>query len=173
MRIKLAMLFAFMLGSQVLGQAATIPFSSGVMFETGDTWSHEGRKYRLFGVQSCIRGTIFRSREGKEDDCGLRSLASLAALFSTGTVGCQPIGTTTDGATFVVCAAVVNDATVDVGTALISAGAAFAATLPSGTPVSAAYAIAELAAKDSRSGMWEGAFEHPASALRRAMIRGQ
>ena len=165
MRIELTLLFALILGSVASAQATTIPFSSDVTFETGDTWRHEGRKYRLFGVQSCIRGTAYRSPEGQEGDCGLRSLASLAALFSTGTVGCQPVGTAKDEATFVVCAANIDDATVDVGTALISSGAAFAATLPSGAPVSAAYAVAELAAKDSRRGLWEGAFEHPADVL--------
>ena len=95
----------------------------------------------------------------------MRSLASLGALFSTRTVGCQPVGTARDDATFVVCAANIDDATVDVGMALISAGAAFAATHPSGAPVSAAYAVAELAAKDSRRGLWEGAFKHPADGL--------
>ncbi len=167
MRIKLTLFLAFILVSQACAQAATISFSSDVTFETGDTWSHEGRKYRLFGVQSCIRGTNFRSPEGLDEDCGLRSLASLAALFSTGTVGCQPIGTAKDGATFVVCAANIDYAMVDVGTALISSGAAFAATLPSGVPVSTAYAVAELAAKDSRSGLWDGSFKHPADVLSR------
>ncbi len=165
MRIKLTMFFAILCASQVLGQAETIPLPSHVTFESGDTWGQEGRRYRLFGVQSCIRGTIYRSPEGQDDDCGLRSLASLAALFSTGTVRCQPIGSAKDGTTFVVCAANIKDATVDVGMAMISSGAAFAATLPSGTPVSTAYAVAELAAKDSRSGLWEGSFEHPADVL--------
>ncbi len=165
MRIKLAIVLAFILVSQALGQAATIPFSTNVAFETGDAWSHEGRKYRLFGVQSCIRGTVYRSPEGQEGDCGLRSLASLAALFSTGTVGCQPVGTARDGASFVICAVMIGDSTVDVGTAIISAGAAFAATLPSGSPVSTAYAVAELAAQDNQSGFWAGSFEHPATLL--------
>ncbi|GEC35515.1 hypothetical protein N181_28050 [Sinorhizobium fredii USDA 205] len=161
MHSKLATLFAVVLASQAFAQEATIPFPSDVTFETGDTWSHKGRKYRLFGVQSCIRGTPYRSPEGRQDDCGLRSVASLAALFSTGTIGCQPIGTTKDRATFVICAGDIDGATIDVGTALISSGAAFAATLPSGTPVSTAYAVAELAARESRSGLWAGRFDHP------------
>jgi endonuclease YncB( thermonuclease family) len=173
MRIKLTLLLALILGSQLCAQAATVSFSSGVAFETGDTWSHEGRIFRLFGVQSCIRGTVYRSPDGRDDDCGMHSVASLAALFSTGTVGCQPVGTARDGAAFVVCAANIDDATVDVGTALISSGAAFAATLPSGVPVSTAYAIAELAAKDSRSGLWKGSFEHPAHVLSGGEIRGR
>lgn len=167
MRIKLVMVLALTLGPQAFGQAATIPFFSDVAFETGDTWVHQGNKYRLFGVQSCIRGTPYRSPEGQDDDCGMRSLASLAALFSTGTVGCQPVGIAKDGAAFVVCAATIHDTTVDVGTALISSGSAFAATLPSGAPVSDAYAVAELAAKDSRDGVWAGVFQHPTAVLSR------
>ncbi|MCO5966150.1 thermonuclease family protein [Sinorhizobium meliloti] len=165
MRSELAILFAALLASQSFAQAAAINFPSDVTFETGDAWSYEGRKYRLFGVQSCIRGTVFRAPDGQEEDCGLHSVASLMALFSTGTIACQPVGTTKEGATFVVCAANIDGATVDVGTALISSGAAFAATLPSGTPVSTAYAVAELSARESRSGLWAGSFDHPVSLL--------
>ncbi len=165
MRIELTLLFALILGAEASAQAKTIPFSSDVTFETGDTWSHEGRRYRLFGVQSCIRGTTYRAPDGQEGDCGIRSLASLAALFSTGTVGCQPIGKAKDGASFVICAVKISDSTVDVGAAIISAGVAFAATLPSGSPVSTAYAVAELAAQDNQNGFWAGSFEHPATLL--------
>lgn len=161
MRIKLCILLAMVLGSPAFAQQTTIRFTDDVAFETGDTWSHKGRKYRLFGVQSCLRGTTYRSTDGHEEDCGLRSIASLAALFSTGTGLCQPVGSTRDGATFVVCAAAIDGATVDVGTALISSGAAFAATLPSGAPVSKAYAVAELTAKENHSGLWAGTFDHP------------
>ena len=89
----------------------------------------------------------------------------VAALFSTGSIGCQPVGTAKDEATFVVCAAQVGSATIDVGTALISSGAAFAATFPSGAPVSAAYAVAETTARENGSGLWAGRFTHPVSAL--------
>lgn len=165
MRIKFAIVLAVVLGSPALAQEATVRFSDGVAFETGDTWSHKGKQYRLFGVQSCLRSTTFYAPDGRQGDCGLRSIASLAALFSTGTIGCQPIGPAKDGATFVVCAANIDGATVDVGTALISSGAAFAATLPSGTPVSTAYAVAELSARESRSGLWAGTFDHPVHLL--------
>ncbi len=165
MRTKLSIVIALLLASTIAAQEQTISFSTGVSFETGDTWVYEGRKFRLFGVQACLRGTSFRSAEGGEVDCGIRSVASMAALFATGSVGCQPVGSAKDDATFVICAAEIDGTTIDVGTALISAGAAFAAVFPSGNPVSSAYAVAEAAAKESKSGLWSGRFPHPVSML--------
>ena len=165
MRNELSLAFALLVASTAVAQEETISFSGGVSFETGDTWAHQGRIFRLFGVQSCLRGTTFRSPDGKEVDCGLRSIASTAALFSTDTIGCQPVGSAKDGATFVICAAEIDGMTVDVGTALISSGGAFAAVFPSGEPVSASYAIAEKTAKDSHAGLWAGSFVHPVTLL--------
>lgn len=165
MRIELSIVMALLGAYAASAQEKTISFPSAVRFETGDTWAYKGRKYRLFGVQSCLRNTIYRAPEGTEADCGLQSIGSLAALFSTGSIGCQPVGTAKDDATFVVCAAQVGNATVDVGTALISSGAAFAATYPSGAPVSAVYAVAETTARENGSGLWAGRFTHPVSAL--------
>ena len=159
------MVIALLATSPASAQEQTISFPAGVAFETGDTWAYQGRKFRLFGVQACLRGTTYRSLEGDEVDCGMRSIASTAALFSTGSIGCQPVGDAKDGATFVVCAAEIDGSTVDVGTALISSGAAFAAAFPSGAPVSSAYAVAEAAAKEGRNGLWDGTFIHPASVL--------
>lgn len=165
MRIKLSIFAVLLVATATAAQEKTLSFPSGVSFETGDTWAYKGRRFRLFGVQSCLRGTIFRSPDGQELDCGMGSIASSAALFSTGTVGCQPVGPAKDDATFVVCAVEIDGTTIDVGTALISSGAAFAAVFPSGAPVSAAYAVAESSAKESRSGLWEGNFDHPVAHL--------
>lgn len=166
MRTELSLIITLLVASTAAAQEQTISFPAGVSFKTGDTWTYESRKFRLFGVQSCLRGTTFRSPDGDESDCGLRSIASIAALFSTGSIGCQPVGRAKDDAIFVVCAAEVDGRTVDVGTALISSGAAFAAVFPSGAPVSSAYAVAESAAKEVRNGLWAGTFEHPTSLLR-------
>lgn len=144
-----------------------ISFPAAVQFETGDTWAHEGAKFRLFGVQACLRDTRYRLPGGEEGDCGLRSIGALAALFSTNTIACQPVGIANDGATFVVCAAEVGGMTVDVGTALISSGFAFAAARPSGAAVLPAYAAAEAVAKEDGSGLWTGQFVHPGALLLR------
>ncbi|WP_226622990.1 thermonuclease family protein [Brucella anthropi] len=165
MRIEFSLALALLLATTARAQEETISFPSAVSFETGDSWQYEGRKFRLFGVQACIRGTTYRAPDGAESDCGMQSIASLAALFSTGSIGCQPVGRAKDDATFVVCAAQLDNTTVDVGTALISSGAAFAAVFPSGAPVSAAYAIAEKSASDNTSGLWSGTFTHPVSVL--------
>lgn len=167
MRIELSIVIAVLVASSAVAQEQTISFPAGVTFETGDTWTYESRKFRLFGVQACLRGTTYRSPKGEDVDCGMRSIASIAALFSTGSIGCQPLGDAKDGATFVVCAAEIDGTTVDVGTALISSGAAFAAVFPSEAPVSSAYAVAESAAKEGRNGLWDGTFVHPASVLLR------
>lgn len=142
-------------------------FPAAVQFETGDTWVHEGAKFRLFGVQACLRDTRYRLPGGEDGDCGLRSIGALAALFSTNTIACQPVGTANDGATFLVCAAEVGGATVDVGTALISSGFAFAAVRPSGDAVLPTYAVAEAVAKEDGSGLWAGQFVHPSALLLR------
>jgi endonuclease YncB( thermonuclease family) len=165
MRIEFSLALALLLATTARAQEETISFPAAVSFETGDSWQYEGRKFRLFGVQACIRGTFYRASDGAESDCGMQSIASLAALFSTGSIGCQPVGRAKDDATFVVCAAQLDNTTVDVGTALISSGAAFGAVFPSGAPVSAAYAVAESSARDKASGLWSGTFAHPVSVL--------
>jgi endonuclease YncB( thermonuclease family) len=165
MRIELSLALALLLATTARAQEETISFPTAVSFETGDSWQYEGRKFRLFGVQACIRGTVYRASDGAESDCGMQSIASLAALFSTGSIGCQPVGRAKDDATFVVCAAQLDNTTVDVGTALVSSGAAFAAVFPSGAPVSAAYAVAESSAREKANGLWSGAFAHPVSVL--------
>ena len=53
---------------------------SGVEFLTGDTWRVGGQTYRLYGVQSCIRGTDFTNAAGAKKDCGEASLAYTAAI---------------------------------------------------------------------------------------------
>ncbi len=144
---------------------APIVVSKNVQILTGDTW-RDGRKlYRLYGVQSCIRGTAATDDNGKKVDCGNLSLAHLAALLSSVTVTCQPIGYAIDKATFVVCAADLDGNTIDVGTALISTGYAFAAMNTKGEAVSANYLIAEINAKMEHDGLWAMTFQHPVQLL--------
>lgn len=165
MRIKAALLVLALLPPAGHAQDKILSFSKPVTFETGDTWAYANQTFRLYGVQSCLRGTLYTAPDGLTHDCGLISIAALAAVFSTGTVGCQPVGSARDGATFVVCGAQIGGATVDIGTALISTGSAFAAELPTRIAVSTPYAIAELTAKRSKRGLWAGRFSHPVNLL--------
>lgn len=154
--------------------AAPFMVSKSVELLTGDTWRDHDKLYRLYGVQSCLRGTIALDAKGNELDCGNLSLAHLAALFSTAAVTCQPIALALDKATFVVCGAKLDGDTVDLGTALIAAGYAFAATDAKGKAVSATYLVAELNAKMKADGLWATKFQHPIELLlRRAGERKQ
>jgi endonuclease YncB( thermonuclease family) len=149
------------------GTSFSVP--ANIQIETGDTWSQDGRKYRLYGVQSCLRGTNFIAAS-EIVDCGLMSLAQFAALFQTVPVSCQTVALAKDGAEFAVCRARIGiggdgNNVVDLGTALIASGFAFAATDQTGTAVNANYLIAELVAKKNRSGLWAGEFRHPVQML--------
>ena len=171
-RLQLALIFAIAAVPEfaVAGSSSTsFSVPANIQIETGDTWIKDGRKYRLYGVQSCLRGTIFKTRT-ETADCGLMSLAQFAALVQTAPASCEPVGIAKDGAEFAVCGARFGNGSgetkiVDLGTALISSGFAFAAIDQTGTAVNANYLIAELVAKKSRSGLWAGEFRHPVQML--------
>ena len=144
---------------------APIVVSKSVQLLTGDTWRDGNNLYRLYGVQSCLRGTAATDGNGRKIDCGNLSLAHLAALFSTATVTCQPIGYAVDKAAFVVCVADLDGNTIDIGTALISTGYAFAAMNTKGEAVSPNYLVAEINAKMEHDGLWAMTFQHPVQML--------
>lgn len=149
-----------------LCQASQNPFvvASNIQIESGDTWTQGGVKYRLYGVQSCLRGTDV-VQGAQRADCGLASIAQFAALVQTSPTSCQPLGAANDGAVFVVCGAKVGSVTIDVGTALIASGYAFAGISMMGTPVNPNYLVTELVAKNARQGLWAGTFTHPVQML--------
>ena len=128
---------------------------SGVTFETGDTWRQAGETFRLYGVQSCIRGTSFTNAIGAKADCGEASLAYFAALIRDTKPRCSAIARS--GAPpliYAVCAAHIGKTTLDLGTILVTQGFAFAAADARGRPVNLSYAVAEADAKAHRRGLW-------------------
>ncbi|MER8473648.1 thermonuclease family protein [Mesorhizobium sp. M1328] len=139
--------------------------SKSAQLLTGDTWRDGDDLFRLYGVQSCIRGTSAEEPNGNKIDCGNTSLAHLAALFDSAAVTCQPVGYALDKAVFVVCGAQLNGETIDVGTALIATGYAFAATTAKGKAVNENYLVAEINAKMKRAGLWATTFQHPVQLL--------
>lgn len=147
--------------------AAPTPFavSKSAQLLTGDTWREGDRLFRLYGVQSCLRDTSAEEPNGNKTDCGNISLAHLGALFESAAVTCQPIGYALDKAAFVVCGAQLYGETIDVGTALIATGYAFAATTANGKAVNENYLVAEINAKMKRAGLWGKTFQHPVQLL--------
>ena len=145
----------------------TFSVTSLIVYDTGDSWSQQGRHYRLYGVQACIRGTVFVSASGAKGDCGAASVSMLAGLFENLQVNCTPLAISQDGANIVICAGVSNDRPLDIGGAMISAGFAFAAEKPDGAPVNLAYFASEIRARADHAGLWGAAsFTHPVQMLR-------
>ncbi|MER9643636.1 MULTISPECIES: thermonuclease family protein [unclassified Mesorhizobium] len=169
-RASLAVLAAFRLCASAQAQDASesavpLAVSKSAQLLTGDTWRDGDHLFRLYGVQSCLRGTSAEEPNGNKIDCGNTSLAHLAALFDSAAVTCQPIGHALDKAVFVVCGAQLNGETIDVGTALIATGYAFAATTAKGKAVNENYLVAEINAKMKRAGLWGTTFQHPVQML--------
>ncbi|MBN9499661.1 MAG: thermonuclease family protein [Alphaproteobacteria bacterium] len=146
----------------IAGPAASrwFPVPVNALYLTGDSWSDGGVTYRLYGVQSCLRGTNFTNAHGLQRDCGEASLAMLVALIRDLRPHCydaaeQP-GTKT---IFVFCVASRTTGAgagsrIDLGTALIATGFAFAALKPDGQPAHAPYFVAQLVAQRANAGLW-------------------
>lgn len=150
--------------------SAVFPVAQPVQFETGDTWSQSNGRFRLFGVQSCLRGTSYTDPTGARRDCGQASIAQLAAIFNTASPTCQKVAPANDGAFFVVCGGTVDGRPVEIGNAMIASGYAFAAATPDGKPVNMQYLVSEVTAKNSRSGLWAAPdLPHPVHMLLRLL----
>lgn len=140
----------------------------GVTLVTGDTWIAEGKRYRLYGVQSCLRGTAYTDRSGEKRDCGEASLFLLAAYIKDIHPVCAPVATSAD-TTFVACYATVGGERLDLANILIASGFAFAALDAGGMPFHAPYAVVEQKARGSRTGLWQfNDVQHPSILLSRA-----
>jgi endonuclease YncB( thermonuclease family) len=126
----------------------------GVTLESGDTWVSEGQRYRLYGVQSCLRGTAFTDTTGNKKDCGEASLAVFAAYIKDTKPVCAPVAQTAD-TSYVICYATIGGSRLDLATLKAD-----------GLPYHPAYAVAEQEAREKRVGLWQ--FEdvqHPAILL--------
>jgi endonuclease YncB( thermonuclease family) len=136
------------------------PIPPDATCETGDTWTAGGKRYRLYGVQSCLRGTSFTNANGVKRDCGEANLAMLVSLVRDLRPMCYAAANIDYGRTVLVfCFATMEQGSnkgsrVDLGTALISIGYAFASVTQGGSPIHAPYLIAEGQAKNTKSGLW-------------------
>ncbi|MEP9389919.1 thermonuclease family protein [Mesorhizobium sp. KR9-304] len=142
----------------------------GVTLETGDSWIEEGHRYRLYGVQTCLRGTTYTDHTGHRRDCGDASLAVLAAYIADTHPICAPISTQED-ITYVACYATIGTDRLDLANVLIASGFAFAAMRADGLPQHAPYAVVEQSARERRAGLWQfDDVQHPAIVLGRARM---
>jgi endonuclease YncB( thermonuclease family) len=132
-----------------------LPFPPNAVFETGDTWVANGQRFRLYGVQSCLRGTFFTNAQGQRIDCGEAGVAMLASMVRDLKPLCNVSARSGDLA-YVVCVANVSVqgrvTRLDLATALITAGFSFAAFNPEGRPVHEPYFVAQVAAQQAKRG---------------------
>jgi endonuclease YncB( thermonuclease family) len=137
----------------------------GVTLESGDSWIENGRHYRLFGVQACLRGTFYTDKTVSRRDCGEASLAVLAAYIADTKPLCAQVAQSA-GTAFVSCYATIGKDRLDLANLLISTGFAFASLDARGLPHYAPYAVVEQAARERRVGLWQfDDVQHPAILL--------
>lgn len=143
---------------------------SGVTFQTGDSWSANGQTFRLYGVQSCIRGSFFTNSAKARTDCGEASVAYLAAIVRDTKPRCSAIARAgAPPVIFSVCAVHIGSNTLDLGTVLITQGFAFAATDATGKPTKFEYGVAESEASRAKRGLWSASdLPHPSTILMNA-----
>ncbi len=141
---------------------------SDVTLESGESWSDRGQRFRLYGVQSCIRGTTFQNQAGQSLDCGDASMAVFAAFIKDTHPQCAPV-VKVGALTYVICFSTVGTSSIDLATALISKGYAFAALGANGLPINPSYAVAEEESKRRKDGLWRFPdVQHPAVLLSHA-----
>lgn len=155
--------------SETAAQQEFFRLFGSMILESGDAWSMSGRRFRLYGVQSCLRGTVYTDLQNRRRDCGDASLAVFSAFIKDTGPSCAPIVKSAD-VTYVVCYATVAGKKIDLGTAMISEGYAFASLDRQGLPLNPAYAVAEQEARSRKAGLWQFPdIQHPALVMGKAL----
>jgi len=143
----------------------------GMTLDSGDSWQDGGRHFRLFGVQTCLRGTFYTDKSGTRRDCGEASLAVFAAYIADTKPLCAQVGRSA-GTVFVSCYATIGVDRLDLANLMISSGFAFASLDGHGLPHHAPYAVVEQAAREKGVGLWQfDDVQHPAILLGQAAGR--
>lgn len=129
-------------------------FPEDASFETGDTWVSKGKRYRLYGLQSCIRGTQVTISQGPKRDCGELNLIMAQALIRDTKPVCTSIRSLDEHNDVVICQTTAGNRGYDLATYMIAQGWGFAAVASNGTLVVPAYRTAEETARETRAGLW-------------------
>lgn len=144
----------------------------GVTLESGDGWADKGRHFRLFGVQACLRGTMYTDEAGARRDCGEASLVVLAAYIADTRPVCAQVAQAI-GTVFVSCYATIGADRLDLANLMTSSGFAFASLDGRGLPHHTAYAVVEQAARKKKVGLWQfDDVQHPALLLGQSAAGG-
>lgn len=141
-------------------------FPAEAQFETGDTWIAGGRRYRLYGLQACLRGTRVTVSPGIVRDCGELNLIMAQALIRDTRPACTTLRDLDENNAVVVCQTTTGQRRYDLATYMIAQGWGFAAVDGEGQLIVPGYRAAEESARSARVGLWAFSdMPHPVSAL--------
>lgn len=142
------------------------PFPDEAQFETGDTWVANGRRYRLFGMQACLRGTSITVAVGAVRDCGELNVIMAQALIRDTRPVCTTLQDIDQNNAVVACQTTAGEHRYDLATYMIAQGWGFAAVDGAGQPIVPGYRVAEESARNARAGLWAYPdMPHPVSLL--------
>ncbi|MEZ5784302.1 MAG: thermonuclease family protein [Rhizobiaceae bacterium] len=143
-----------------------IPFPATAQFETADSWTADGKRYRLYGLQACLRGTSVTIAPGVKRDCGELNLIMTQAIVRDSKPVCTTIRELDANNLLVVCQTTTGKTGYDLATYMIAQGWGFAAVGPSGQPAIPGYRLVEQGAREARAGLWAYSdLPHPVSIL--------
>ncbi|MBY4611537.1 thermonuclease family protein [Rhizobium sp. 9T] len=142
------------------------PFPEHAQFETGDTWISGGRRYRLYGLQACLRGTSVTISPGVIRDCGELNLIMVQALIRDTKPVCTTIKDIDQNNAVVGCQTTTGKRRYDLATYMIAEGWGFAAVDTTGQLIVPGYRVAEESARSARVGLWAYSdMPHPVAIL--------
>ena len=143
-----------------------VPFPSTAQFETADSWIADGKRYRLYGFQACLRGTSVTIAPGVKRDCGKLNLIMAQAIVRDSKPVCTTIRELDANNLLVVCQTTTGKTGYDLATYMIAQGWGFAAVGPSGQLAVPGYRVVEQGAREAREGLWAYVdLPHPVSIL--------
>lgn len=148
------------------GGSDFVPFPTEAQFETGDTWISGGRRYRLYGLQACLRGTTVTVSGGLARDCGELNLIMAQALIKDTKPICATLQDIDQHNAVVACQTTAGEHRYDLATYMIAQGWGFAAVDGAGRPIVPGYRIAEESARSAAAGLWANSdMPHPVAVL--------
>ncbi|MCO5067030.1 MAG: thermonuclease family protein [Rhizobiaceae bacterium] len=143
-----------------------VPFPATAQFETGDSWIADGKRYRLYGLQACLRGTSVTIAAGVKRDCGELNLIMAQAIIRDSKPVCTTIRELDSNNLLVVCQTTTGKTGYDLATYMIAQGWGFAATNATGQLIVPGYRVVEQGAREAREGLWAYSdLPHPVSIL--------
>lgn len=147
-------------------RAEFVAFPAQAQFETGDTWISGGRRFRLYGLQTCLRGTSVTVSPGVVRDCGELNLIMAQAMIKDTRPVCATIKDLDEHNAVVACQTTTGQRRYDLATYMIAKGWGFAAVDNTGHLIVPGYRVAEESARSVRAGLWGYSdMPHPVTVL--------